>query len=240
MIEASLEELDFVQAAHHQIGNSLQSVASLLCLQARAVGGQAGDAIRAASRRVHVITRLHEALQANDGHDRVRLDRLIERIARDVVELDGSSAELKMELQPMLVDSRAARCIGLIAAELTGNAVEHGLRHGAGMISICLRRRSKELEFVVGDTGHSGGPASVEPVEKGFGLWLVDRLTEQLKGTTFLKRTCAGARVQLTAPRAKLRSRLSPDMEGVTDGATWRPGTSSAAYAESAAAAEAA
>lgn len=50
---------DVVRAAHHQIGNSLQSVASLLRLESRTAPPGAATILSEAGRRVRAITHLH-------------------------------------------------------------------------------------------------------------------------------------------------------------------------------------
>ena len=76
-----------IQAAHHQIGNSLQSVASLLRLEARTAPPEAAGLLKEASRRVGVVMRLHQRLQEGEG-DSVHLDDLIGDVCRDVAALD--------------------------------------------------------------------------------------------------------------------------------------------------------
>ena len=95
----SQDARDAVRAAHHQIGNSLQSVVSLLRLEGRSARPEAAGVLLEASRRVQTVVRLHQRLQENGGT--VRLDDLLGDVCRDVAELDAldRDAEIHIDVQ---------------------------------------------------------------------------------------------------------------------------------------------
>lgn len=191
---------DAVRAAHHQIGNSLQSVASFLTLESRSASPEAATVLSEAGRRVRVIMRLHQRLQVVSG-DAVRLDDLLGDVIRDVAALDAvdRDAEIRVDLDPVVAPSRAASALAIITAEWVGNALEHGLADRAGVVIVTLERTAAGLHLSVSD---SDSLASHREWKPGFGMSLVARLAGQLGATT--QRTCdaTGTRVALTWPGA--------------------------------------
>ncbi|MCA3699723.1 MAG: sensor histidine kinase [Brevundimonas sp.] len=176
------EPRDAVRAAHHQIGNSLQSVASLLSLQGREAEPRTATALFEASRRVHVIMRLHQRLQTS-GDDTVCLDGLLADVARDVAEIAETPRDvmLRLDLAPMEASSQTASALALIAAELVGNALEHAFVRGGGEVRVDLVADDGGCRLSVRDDGvGKGGGDDFTP---GFGLRLIDRLVRQMHGS---------------------------------------------------------
>ncbi|WP_325743711.1 sensor histidine kinase [Brevundimonas sp.] len=178
MPHMSHEGRDAMRAAHHQIGNSLQSVASLLRLESRSAPPEAATALNEAGRRIRTVMRLHQRLQEGDG-DVVRLDDLLGDVCRDVAELDAvdRDAEIRVDIQPFCTGAKTASALALITAELLGNALEHGLAGRAGRVEVSLRMANGGATLTVRDDG-AGAPEG--ELKAGFGLSLVARLADQL------------------------------------------------------------
>ena len=178
MPDMSEQGRDAVRAVHHQIGNSLQSVASLLTLESRSAPPEAATALSEAGRRVRTVMRLHQRLQETDG-DVVRLDDLLGDVCRDVAELDAvdRNAEIRVDIQPFCARSNTAAALAMITAELLGNALEHGLAERAGVVEVSLRAAEGGACLTVRDDG-AGAPNG--ELKAGFGLSLVSRLAGQL------------------------------------------------------------
>lgn len=172
------ESRDAMRAMHHQIGNSLQSVASLLNLESRSAPPEAATALSEAGRRIRTVMRLHQRLQETDG-DVVRLADLLGDVCRDVAELDAvdRDAEIRVDIQPFCAGAKSASALALITAELLGNALEHGLAERAGVVAVSLRPAPGGACLMVRDDG-AGAPNG--QLAAGFGLSLVSRLVGQL------------------------------------------------------------
>ena len=178
MSQMSNEGRDAVRAVHHQIGNSLQSVASLLNLESRSAPPEAATVLSEAGRRVSAVMRLHQRLQETDG-DFVRLDDLLADICRDIAELDAvdRDAEIRVDLQPYCATPKIAAAMAMITAELVGNSLEHGLARRAGTVEVRLAPTDDGTCLVVQDDGEGIPDGRLRP---GFGLTLVTRLARQL------------------------------------------------------------
>lgn len=189
---------DVVRAAHHQIGNSLQSVASLLRLESRAAPPGAAAILSEAGRRVRAVMHLHQRLQQGGG-DAVRLDELLGDICRDVAELDPLDrvAAMRVDIEPLYADARTASALAMIAAEWVGNALEHGLAEQPGLVEVTLERTDAGARLTVTDTGVG---ASRGDWTTGFGLSLVSRLAGQLGADLHRSVGATGSRFELTFP----------------------------------------
>lgn len=190
---------DPVQAAHHQIGNSLQSVAAMLLRQGRCADPQVAPALFDAGRRVQVIMRLHERLQVQDTGAEVPLDDLIRDICDDLAEIDRveDDRSLILDLERIRVPASVASAVGLITAELASNALEHGLRDQPGVCRVQLTRSAQGCRLRVSDDGAGLPDGEDLTAQEGFGLSLVRRLTAQIQGDLTVRRRARGVSFQI-------------------------------------------
>lgn len=182
---AAAEAADVVRAAHHQIGNSLQSIASLLRMESRLAPPAAAAVLTEAGRRVRTVMHLHQRLQ--ESGVAVRLDDLLGDVCRDVAELDAfdRQVDIRVNVAPLWASAKVASALAMITAEWLGNALEHGLSDQPGAVEVTLEPIDAGARLVVADSGR--GVADGEWTS-GFGLNLVSSLAKQL-----------GARINRTA-----------------------------------------
>jgi two-component system, sensor histidine kinase PdtaS len=161
------------QEIHHRVKNNLQTVASLLRLQARAPEVDARRALNDSVNRILAIAAVHEVLTEHREDD-VDLAELIERLRAMLVQGLVAGKEVEAELEPVSLEGNQATAVALVFSELFGNALEHG---GAS-IRIELRVRGGEVLLAISDDG-SGLNGSGE----GTGLSIVRALVrDELRG----------------------------------------------------------
>src|SRR5690242_14854728 len=74
----------------HRIKNSLQVVASVLAVQARRETTPATrDALQAATARIQVVARIHDALQMKSGDDLIDIGALVSTMSRSLHAMAG-------------------------------------------------------------------------------------------------------------------------------------------------------
>lgn len=194
---------DQVRAAHHQIGNSLQSVASLLMLQARSADTPVAAALNEATRRVRVIIRLHQRLQTHEQGVEVHLDEFLADICRDVAEIDGrEGANLVLDMRPLTASAGLASALGLITAELVGNAFEHGLAGRSGTVDVLLEPTPEGCRLAVSDDGVGFPDAAHPEANAGFGLSLIARMVRETGGALAVKARNPGVQFEVRMPGA--------------------------------------
>ena len=164
------------QEIHHRVKNNLQTVASLLRLQARAADRvDPRRALDDSVNRILAIAAVHEVLTERRDDD-VDLADLIGRLRAMLVQGVGAGKEVEARLEPVSLAGHRATAVALVFAELLQNALEHG----GGRVRVELSRRDGDVVLAVGDDG-----AGIEAeATEGTGLSIVRALVrDELRGT---------------------------------------------------------
>ena len=116
-----------IREVHHRVKNNLQTISSLLRLQARRLeAGKGQEALREAERRVRSIALVHEILSREPG-DEVPFDEIVGslvRMAEDSV-VSGQGIIIRVTGDVGEVAADVATPLAVVLAELLQNAVEH-------------------------------------------------------------------------------------------------------------------
>lgn len=163
------------QEIHHRVKNNLQTVASLLRLQAR--GGAEVDARKALEDSVHrilAIAAVHEVLTERRDDD-VELADLLERLRAMLVQGLGAEKRVESALEPVSLAGDRATALALVFSELFQNALEHG----GQSVRVELASRNGDVVLAIADDG-----AGIGAVSTGTGLSIVRALVrDELRGT---------------------------------------------------------
>jgi len=110
----------------HRVKNSLQSVGSMVRLQAsRSDNGEVRDALATVAQRVQTVAAIHEQLhQASDG-ETVELSALFARAGTLFAEAAPAHLSVRTVFEPLSVDSSDAHSIAIVANEFVANAIKH-------------------------------------------------------------------------------------------------------------------
>jgi len=175
------------QEIHHRVKNNLQTVASLLRLQARADGVDPREALEHSVNRILAIAAVHESLTEQREED-VDLAELIDRLRAMLVQGLGAGRDVRAELEPVSLSGSRATAIALVFSELLQNALEHG----AGTVQIQLARRDDDVVLAIADEG-----SGADDTPSGTGLSIVRALVaDELHGSFAF----AGARAEVVFP----------------------------------------
>jgi two-component sensor histidine kinase/putative methionine-R-sulfoxide reductase with GAF domain len=180
------------QEIHHRVKNNLQTVASLLRLQARASEPiDPREALEHSVNRILAIAAVHELLTERREED-VELADLIERLRAMLVQGVGGGKHVESKLEPVSLPGARATALALVFAELLQNALEHG----GDNIRVELARRDGKVVLAIADDG----PGVAEDAGAGTGLSIVRALVrDELRGTLDLAAT-VGARAEVVFP----------------------------------------
>jgi two-component system, sensor histidine kinase PdtaS len=178
------------QEIHHRVKNNLQTVASLLRLQARAEGVDPREALEHSVNRILAIAAVHEVLTEQREED-VELADLIDRLRAMLVQGIGAGRDVSATLEEVSLAGQRATALALVFSELLQNALEHG----AGDVRIELSRADGTVLLAIADEGP--GPGEPGP---GTGLSIVRALVrDELQGT-FELRSDGGTRAEVAFP----------------------------------------
>jgi len=180
------------QEIHHRVKNNLQTVASLLRLQARDTEVEPRKALEDSVNRILAIAAVHEVLteQRDDDVDPAQLlGRLRAMLVQDV---GAAGHVVAAELEPVMLAGQRATALALVFSELLGNAFEHGGAH----VSIGLHGVHGQVVLEVGDDG-----AGIGADAKGTGLSIVRAIVrDELGGTLELAGGEGGTRAEVRFP----------------------------------------
>jgi two-component system, sensor histidine kinase PdtaS len=179
------------QEIHHRVKNNLQTVASLLRLQARSSEAvDPREALEHSVNRILAIAAVHELLTERREED-VELADLFDRLRAMLVQGVGGGKEVAATLASVTLPGARATAVALVFAELLQNALEHG----GDRIRVELERRNGDLVLAIADDGAGLGDAA-----SGTGLSIVQALVrDELRGTLELS-SGPGARVEVVFP----------------------------------------
>jgi len=173
-----------IREIHHRVKNNLQTVASLLRIQARrSHSDEARESLNQAMRRVAAIAVVHDTLSEGLSQN-VDFDVVFDRVLKLVTEVASTH---NTKVHPTLtgsfgvLPSEYATPLSLALTELVTNAVEHGLAGREGTVEIIAERTDETLTVLVRDNG-SGLPEG--KVGSGLGTQIVRTLIQgELSGT---------------------------------------------------------
>jgi two-component sensor histidine kinase/PAS domain-containing protein len=137
-----------IREVHHRVKNNLQTISSLLHLQARRAGAGAGrKALLEAERRVRSISIVHEILSRDPG-DQVPFDEIVGAIvqmAKDSV-VSARPVEITVTGELGEVAADVATPLAVAMAEVLQNAVEHAFEPETRLLRLPGSRSTKPGE----------------------------------------------------------------------------------------------
>jgi two-component sensor histidine kinase len=180
------------QEIHHRVKNNLQTVASLLRLQARSADQiDPREALEHSVNRILAIAAVHELLTEQREED-VELADLIDRLRAMLVQGVGGGKDVVASLEPVSLTGARATALALVFAELLQNALEHGGQR----VDVSLTRRDGAIVLAIADDG--AGIAVDAPT--GTGLSIVQALVrDELRGTLEMT-SVDGTRAEVVFP----------------------------------------
>ena len=187
-----------IREIHHRVKNNLQTVASLLRIQARRTHSDvARDALTQAMRRVASIAVVHDTLSEGLSQN-VDFDTVFDRVLKLIAEV---AAGHTTTVRPVFtgsfgaLPSEYATPLALALTELVTNAVEHGLDGRDGEVEIAVERDDEHLTVKVRDDG-VGLPEG--KVGSGLGTQIVRTLIQGELGGTIDWHTLVDAGTEVT------------------------------------------
>lgn len=202
--KALLNKDAIIREVHHRVKNNLQTVGSLLRLQARrATSKEVKNSLTEADRRITTIAIVHETL-SQSNEENVDFDEILQKIILMLNELNtglnesqksafiknGSLGTLKSDL---------ATALAMALVEILQNALEHGVP-ATKDIELDLVNNGNELRILVKDYGP--GLKDIEDTDQSLGLQIVDNLVKSEMGGTinYRKNEPQGLIVEIKIP----------------------------------------
>ena len=179
------------QEIHHRVKNNLQTVASLLRLQARADSVDPRRALDDSVNRILAIAAVHEVLTERRDEE-VELGELLERLRAMLVQSLAGGKRVEAEIESVSLAGHRATALALVFTELLQNA----LAHGGSCVRVELAPRNGDVVLAIADDGAGMAGAG----SGGTGLSIVRALVrDELHGTLSLE-SDGGLRAEVVFP----------------------------------------
>ncbi len=187
-----------IREIHHRVKNNLQTISSLLRLQARRFSSEeAKVAIEESVRRIRSIALVHETLSREAGDDVafIEIVRPLVRMVEDGMSSADRPVRFHVEGDAGVLPAEVATPASVVLNELLQNAIDHAfpealdLQAAPGAVTVSLSNDGQHLRARVIDDGVGLSPDFDLDQAKGLGLSIVRTLvTTELMGTITLRR----------------------------------------------------
>jgi two-component sensor histidine kinase len=186
-----------IREIHHRVKNNLQTISSLLRLQARRLTSpEAKAAVSESVRRIRTIALVHESLSREPGDDVTFLEivRPLLRLAEEGLQSPDRPVRFEVTGEGGRIPSTIATPLSVVLTELLQNAVDHGFPEegGGGRVTVDLDNDESRLSIRVTDDGRGVDPSFDLDAATGLGLSIVRTLvTTELNGTIAMRPAAA-------------------------------------------------
>ncbi len=198
-----------IREIHHRVKNNLQTIASLLRLQARRLHSPSEkEALEESVRRIRAIALVHEVLSREPG-DQVPfksiLRSLVAMVEEALVPKDANIA-IRIEGEVPDLDVEVATPMAVVATELLQNAVQHGFPRREegeairGEVRLRMSREDSHVTMEVADNGVGFPPDFDLKRDAGLGLQIVETLASGELGGELSVRNDQGGVVTVRVP----------------------------------------
>jgi len=178
-----------LREVHHRVKNNLQTISSLLNMQAELLPDPATRrALRDAQRRVHSMGLIHDQMYGGKDMGEVDFGEYARRLTQDLCESFGAAAgsvRLRFAIDPVSLAMDQMIPCGLILNELVTNSLKYafpGGRAGEILVSVGLDDGGT-VTMAVGDDGVGLPPPIEGKPSESLGTRIVEMLTRQLGGS---------------------------------------------------------
>ncbi len=218
---ALLRQAVVIREIHHRVKNNLQTIASLLRLQARRSNSPEVRQTYASSvSRIMSMSLVHEIL-AHRPSGLVSAKEVATRLVQATAQAMASPSLLvqtEVVGEDLALDSDVASTLCLILNELVQNCFKHAFTGMTeGKIAIGFRSKNGRAYVDVWDNGVGMDPGAERQSGGGLGFQLVETLVEQLEGD-FVVKSIYGTQVSMSFPMSVRKAETSDETQDASRG----------------------
>lgn len=175
-----------LQEMQHRVANSLQIIASILLIKARAVTSEETRLhLRDAHQRVLSVAEVQSHLHASGGLDRIEVGPYLTKLCASLAASmlgDSHPISLRVEADHGLIGSDKAVSMGLIVTELVINAIKYAFPEprADALILVGFESAGEGWLLTVADNGVGAMETAVPLPHGGLGTAIVEALVKQL------------------------------------------------------------
>jgi two-component sensor histidine kinase len=174
-----------LQEMQHRVANSLQIIASILLLKARAVTSEeTRQHLRDAHQRVMSVAEVQRHLHTLEGIDQIDVASYLSKLCDSLISsmVGEGRIAIKVMADAGTVGSEKAVSLGLIVTELVINAIKYAFpadRSGA-LILVTYETAGPDWKLTVSDNGVGKSASDSDGKKPGLGTAIVQALVKQM------------------------------------------------------------
>jgi len=188
-----LAEKDLIlKEVHHRIKNNLNSVISLLSLQANSQQDPVvKNILMDAAGRVRSMMVLYDRLYRADINGKISIKDYLQALIDELTRPHPQNITIESQVDDISLEVKTVSLLGIIINELITNTLKYAfLGRTGGFIKLSASKPGNRVVIVYEDDGIGIPDTIALATSPGFGLQLVGMLVEQLQGTVVLERGC--------------------------------------------------
>ena len=187
-IKSLLREKELLlHEVHHRIKNNMNTVYSLLMLQADShEDPSVKKVLLDAAGRVHCMEILYAKLYRSEFTGKVELKEYLPVLAAEIVNQFARKDIIKVnsQIDDIALDVRVLSPLGIIISELITNSMKYAFQKcNEGTINITALNLENKIRIIIEDDGKNIPESFSLENSSGFGLQLVKILVEQISGS---------------------------------------------------------
>ncbi len=207
-LKSSLEEKEILlREIHHRVKNNLQTIMSLLDLQAEYVeDSKILEIFKSSQSRIRSMALIHEWLYKSEDLSKIRADEYLNNLIDylgSTYQTDESEVNINTEVTDFLLNLDVAIPCGLIINELVSNSMKHAFNNSKKNKEIRILLQEKDYEqLILAVTDNGVGFPEIVNIDSldTLGLQLVSMLVKQLGGTYSIYSE-RGTKVEIVFPK---------------------------------------
>ncbi|MCF7794456.1 MAG: PAS domain S-box protein [Candidatus Cloacimonetes bacterium] len=186
-VQQLLEEKELLlREVHHRIKNNMATIESLLRLQSKQIDNETAiAALNDANSRVKSMRILYDKLFRSDNFQAVDMKDYLSPLIDEVISVFPQKEEVEVikKIASFSISAKLVFPLGIIVNELITNIMKYAFQNTENnQIIIKTKKIDDRAQLIIKDNG-GGLPADFDlKNSSGFGLQLVDMLTNQIRG----------------------------------------------------------
>jgi two-component sensor histidine kinase len=200
-----------LQEMQHRVANSLQIIASILLLKARAVTSEETRLhLQDAHQRVMSVAEVQRHLHTSNSIDQIEVGSYLTKLCGSLAaSMTGESNPITLDVMADAgwIGSDKAVSLGLIVTELVINAIKYAFpsAKSGDRIAVAYEIDKADWKLIVSDNGVGKNTVTAGETTGGLGTAIVQALVKQLKARIDITSSTDGTSVSIT--RATFTSR---------------------------------
>jgi len=193
LMEKMLVEKELIlKEVHHRIKNNMNTLNSLLSIQAQTVSEQSARiALEDAGARVQNMSFLYDKLYQSPSFSELSVKDYLPALIDEIIANfpNRKMVVVEKDIKDFMLDAKLLQPLGIIVNELLTNIMKYAFAgRDSGLITVSATNSGGRVVFSTQDNG-VGMPESIDfGNSTGFGMILIYNLAKQLKGTIHMER----------------------------------------------------